>query len=61
MKTQTKRTVTLSASEVKEAVREYISLHSIGEITVPENFSVFVVLEGGARHADVEIEAQLFE
>lgn len=61
MKTQTKRTITLSASEVKEAVREYISLHSVGSIHVPDDFSVFVILDAGARHADVEIEAQLFD
>jgi len=61
MKTKTKRTILLSSDEVKEAVREYINLHSFGEMGIGDRLSVFVVLDNQARHAGVEIEAVVFE
>jgi hypothetical protein len=61
MKTQTKHTILLSPDEVKDAVREYINLHSCGKINIVDSISVFVVLDDDARHADFEIEALFFE
>ena len=61
MKTQTKRTILLSSDEVKEAVQEYINLHSGGAMSVGDGLSVFVVFDNQARHAGVEIEAVVFE
>ena len=61
MKRETKKTVRLTQAEVQEAVREYISLHTCGEVTPGENMTVAAALSSRAKHHDFEIEATWFE
>jgi hypothetical protein len=61
VKAQAKHTITLSAVEVNEAIKEYIELHSCGRIVAGESPLVFAVLGGGARHTDFEVEFQFFD
>ena len=61
MKIETRQTVRLSVDEVKEAIREYIELHSVGQVSVTEHFNLYLIVEDGGRHSDVEMEAVLFE
>jgi len=61
MERQTRRTVLLTPEEIKEAVTEYVRLHTCGELECGENTVVFAVTSDAGRHADFNLEAQWFE
>ena len=54
-------TVMLTSEEVTEAVREYIELHSAGDVYPSDNLSVTVVLEAIEEDPDFTIKAEWTE
>lgn len=56
MRREKRHTVTLSRDEVFEAMLEFISLHTAGEVFPNKGSTVTVRVAGGVRHAEFEVD-----